>query len=82
MPKFYVTTGDFKCIVDKKTAKEAAVAAFETLDESPSSQLGLITMVSEHGYDSEDMDNRYFCTINLLEQADQLGYYKTQDWFE
>jgi hypothetical protein len=82
MPKFYVTTGDFKCLMDKKTPREAAVAAFETLENSPSANLGLVTMVSELGYDSEDMNNLYFCTIDLLEASDQLGYYKTDDWFD
>jgi hypothetical protein len=68
--------------MDKSTPRDAAIAAFKTLEINPVDQLGLITMVSEHGYESEDPENLFFDTVSLLEASDQLGYYKTDDWFD
>jgi hypothetical protein len=81
MAKYYVTSGAFKQIIDRPTPKKAAVDAFKTLENKPVKSLGTIVMVSESGFDSDnDDDDFYFSTIEILEQSDQLGNYKSEDW--
>jgi hypothetical protein len=80
MAKYYVTSGAFKQIIDRPTPKKAAVDAFKTLENKPVKSLGTIVMVSESGFDSDNDDDFYFSTIEILEQSDQLGNYKSEDW--
>ena len=81
MAKYYVTSGAFKQIIDRPTPKKAAVDAFKTLENKPVKSLGTIVMISESGFDSDnDDDDFYFSTIEILEQSDQLGNYKSEDW--
>jgi len=50
------------------------------LENNPVSSLGTIVMVSEIGFNSDNDDDFYFSTIEILEQSDQLGNYKSDDW--
>lgn len=77
MAKYYISTGEFKCVLDRQNQKIAAVDAFKILNNA---DLGVITMVSEHGFESEADDNIYFHTINLLEESGQIENYINQDW--
>jgi len=80
MAKYYVISGDFKQIIDRPTPKKAAIDAFKMLENKPVSSLSSIVMVSEAGFDSNSDDDLYFSTIEILEQSDQLGNYKSEDW--
>ncbi len=76
MPKYYVDAGDLKKIVDAITPTNAAVIAFKTLEAQPVPSLRNVTIVSEEGFDSVSSDDLCFSTIELLEQSDQIGFYK------
>ena len=80
MAKYYVTSGEFKQIIDRPSPKKAAIDAFKMLENNPVSSLGTIVMVSEIGFNSDNDDDFYFSTIEILEQSDQLGNYKSDDW--
>lgn len=76
MPKFYVDAGEFRKIIDSNDPKNAAVEAFKTLEENPTSTLSSVTVVSEEGFDSNNENDWCFSTMDLLEQSDQLAQYK------
>jgi hypothetical protein len=80
MPKFYVSTGDFQVLLSRQDAKTAAYDAFEQLSDHSPSKLGIITIVSEHGFNSCELDDYCFSTLDLLEDTDQLQNYKLEDW--
>jgi hypothetical protein len=80
MPKYYVSSGDLQKIISAENHKKAAIAVFEQLDALSVDSLGIITLVSERGFDAFDDDDVYFPTMDLLEAADQLGNYKLEDW--
>lgn len=82
MPKFYVSSGDLRCTIDRENQHEAAIGAFQSLQDNPVDRLGTLTMVSEHGYDSEADDDMYFCTIDLLDKTDQLESYLHTEWMD
>lgn len=82
MPKFYVSCGDLQEIVVKETPWDAAVAAFEKLDEYHIEKLSKVTLVSEHGFDSDADDDSWLVTLELLEETDQVGNYKSTDWLD
>ncbi len=81
MPKFYVISGDFRCALNGTDPKSAALDAFARLEDSPVEELAEVTLVSEHGFESEAEDDFYICTMNLLEEADQLQNFHPKDWF-
>jgi hypothetical protein len=82
MPKYYVSSGELQRAIDRPKPKDAAVAAFNTLKERPVKLLGKLTMVSEHGFDSEADDDIYFCTVDLLDETDQLENYLHCEWMD
>jgi hypothetical protein len=77
MPKYYVDAGDFRKIIDEKTPTNAAIEAFRTLESNPVPSLSSITIVSEIGFDSNSEDDWCMSTMEILEQSDQLGRYKS-----
>jgi len=78
MPKYYVSTGEVKKVIDSPDAKTAVIDVFKSLD---SENLGFITVTSEKGFDANDPDDLVWLTMNLLEEVDKLGDYKSEDWF-
>lgn len=82
MAKYYVSSGDFKQIIDGKTHKQAAIDAFKKLTNQPVDNLGAIVMVSETGFNSDSDEDFYFSTLEILEQSDQFGNYKSKEWLE
>ena len=82
MPKYYISSGDLQHTVDCPQPKAAALNAFESLRGNPVEQLGKLTVVSEHGFDSDNDDDTYFCTIDLLDETDQLESYMHTEWME
>lgn len=82
MAKYYVSSGDFKLIIERTNHKQAAIDAFKQLANKPVDHLGSIVMVSETGFNSNSDDDFYFSTIEILEQSDQLGNYKSKEWLE
>lgn len=83
MPKFYVTSGDFQCITDRPTPREAAVSAFTNyLPMNYKKDLAKITSVSEQGYTSEDEDKTFFMTSDLLVETGQIDQYKAKNWLK
>lgn len=77
MPKYYVNAGEFKYIISRPTPKDAAIDAFRELENNPVSQLNYITVVSEHGFNDEEVqpDDYWFLTLEILEQSDQVENY-------
>jgi hypothetical protein len=82
MAKYYVSSGDFKLVIERNSHKQAAVDAFKQLTHKPVDSLGSVVMVSETGFNSNSDDDFYFSTIEILEQSDQLGNYKSKEWLE
>jgi hypothetical protein len=82
MPKYYISSGDLQHMTDKPQPKAAAIDAFENLKSCPVSQLGKLTVVSEHGFDAGHDDDMYFCTVDLLDETDQLESYVHTEWIE
>lgn len=82
MPKYYISSGDLQHTVDRPQPKAAAIDAFETLRGSPVETLGKLTVVSEHGFDSDNEDDTYFLTIDLLDETEQLEAYMHTEWME
>lgn len=80
MAKYYVTSGELKQIIDRPTPKKAAIDAFKTLSLNPVKSLASIIIVSETGFNSNKDDDLVFSTIEILEQSDQLGNYKSEEW--
>lgn len=80
MAKYYVSSGDFKQVIDRPNHKNAAIDAFKTLATNPVKSLGSVVMVSEHGFNSDSDEDFYFSTLEILEQSDQLKNYKSKDW--
>jgi len=73
MPKFYVTSGDLKRIIDRPDAKTAAVDSFKSMT---SESVNIVTMVSERGFDSETDQDLFFYTMDILEASDKLDGYE------
>ncbi len=80
MAKYYVSSGDLRLAVSADTSRDAAIDAFARLSENPIQSLGKLTMVSEHGFDSEADDDCYFCTIDLLEETGQMDNFTSSEW--
>jgi hypothetical protein len=82
MPKYYVSSGDLNITCDNDFPEKAALAAFNTIKQHPIKELGKLTVVSEHGFDSNRDDDRYFITADLLDETDQLDNFKSTEWLE
>lgn len=80
MPKYYVSSGDFQAVIDRPDPKTAVIDAFRQLEDSPVDSLGFATVVSEKGYNLNHANDIWFPTLDILEQADQIGNYKMKDW--
>ncbi len=76
MAKYYVDAGQFRKVIDGPDPKKAAIEAFRTLENNPTSSLRSFTIVSELGFDTNSENDWCFSTMDLLEQSDQLGDYK------
>ncbi len=79
MPKYYVSSGDLQQTIDRDNPKTAAIDVFMNMKNNP--DLGKITLVSESGYDSENENDMYFCTLYLLDETNQLDAYLQEEWF-
>ena len=77
MAKYYVDAGDLKVIIDRPNAKRAAIDAFKTLTHNPVETLNGVTVVSEEGFEVVNDNDWGFSTMELLEQSNQLGTYKS-----
>jgi hypothetical protein len=77
MPKYYVDAGEFRKIIEEKTPTNAAIEAFRALENNPVRTLSSITVVSELGFDANSEDDWCMSTMEILEQSDQLGRYKS-----
>lgn len=80
MPKYYVSSGDFQQIIDRPDPETAVYDAFKLLGDTSPARLGLITLVSEHGFDSCEDEDTYYGTIGVLEDTGQLENFKLEDW--
>lgn len=81
MPKYYVSSGDLKHIITRKNTREAAIDTYRKLpDMKKVGKLGLLTMVSERGFDSEDQDDSWYITTDLLEETEQADDFSVLDW--
>jgi hypothetical protein len=78
--KFYIKSGDLEEICNKKTPKDAAISAFNTMKDKFIGKLAKLTVVSQNGFDENNDENVYFCTCNLLEETGQLNNFKSADW--
>jgi len=78
MPKYYVSTGDFNQVIDRPDPKTAIYDAFKLLGGAE--HLGLLTLVSEHGFDSCEEEDVYYGTIGVLEDTGQLDNFTLEDW--
>ena len=82
MPKYYISSGDFQKVLSSPDHTTAAYDAFNKLKEDSPKNLGLITIVSEHGFDSCVDEDYCFSTLHLLEDTDQLQNYKLDNWIK
>jgi len=82
MPKYYVSSGDLNVTCDNDRPEKAAVAAFNQIKRNPIKELGKLTVVSEHGFDSNCEDDRYFITADLLDETNQLDDFKLTEWLD
>lgn len=83
MPKFYVSSGDLQVTNESDAPKNAALAAFMKIkDIQPIEKLGRLTVVSEHGFDSDREDDTYFMTSDLLDETNQLEDFASTEWVE
>ncbi len=69
MPKYYVSSCDFKAVVSAPTAKEGAIKAFARDASSLKGRLSEIVVVSEHGGDSYRDEDVAFSTNFVLREA-------------
>jgi hypothetical protein len=79
MPKYYVDAGDLRKVIDRPDPKTAAIDSFRTLEDNPVSSLNSVTIVSEEGFDADNENDWCFTTVEILEQSDQIGYYKSEE---
>ena len=71
MPKFYVETGKYRIIVDAPNIRDGAKRGLsKIIDKHTPHALGLLTLVSESGFDEEcnKDDSRYVETRVLLSE--------------
>ncbi len=80
MPKFYISSGDFKQVVDRPDSKTAVYDAFQSLKGDSPMRLGIIVVVSERGFDSIVDDDMIFSTLDVLEDTGQIENFKLEDW--
>lgn len=80
MSKYYVSSGDLNIICDSDTPDNAAIIAFNRMKDSPVGQLGRLTLVSEHGFDSEFEDDIYYITCDLLNETGQSADFQLAEW--
>ena len=68
MPKFYVETGEHRAVVDAPDLHEGARRGLsKIIDEQDPSSLGMLTCVSESGFDEEcDKDDSLFVDTEKL----------------
>jgi hypothetical protein len=74
MPKYYVNSGDLEFICTSDTPKNAAIKGFSNIKNLSINKLAIITIVSEHGFDSTHDDDYVFLTTNLLEETNQESF--------
>ena len=79
MPKYYISSGDFNQIIDRPDPETAVRDAFQLGGNLPDC-LGLVVLVSEHGFDSCEDEDVYYNTLNVLEDTGQLDNFKLEDW--
>lgn len=83
MLKFYVSSGDLQVTTESDVPKNAALAAFFKIkDIQPIKRLGRITVVSEHGFDSDKEDDTYYITSDLLDETNQIEDFASTEWTE
>jgi len=80
MPKYYVSSGDFSQVIDRPDPTTAIYDAFRALKDISPECLGLLTLVSEHGFDSCEDEDIYFATLSVLEDTGQIENFKLEDW--
>ena len=68
MAKYYVSTGGFKAIVNKKTIEDGLLAGLhKIIEENNCPDLGLIMSISERGFDSEcENDDTLFASTSVI----------------
>lgn len=71
MPKYYIHSGDLKTVIDRPTQKQAVVDAF-LRDAADAERLGIITLVSETGFEGDKDDDVFYPTERLLGEVGLL----------
>ena len=80
MPKYYVSSGDLNITLESDCPDNAAKTAFNKMKDNIIAQLGRLTVVSEHGFNSGRDDDTYYITCDLLNETDQLADFKSAEW--
>lgn len=76
MPKYYISSGDLRCEIDRPTKKMAIIDAFSNLEGVQA--LGIITQVSEVGYEISE-ESSFLITTKILEAIDDDENWKEGD---
>lgn len=71
MPKYYVSSGDLRIVIDRKDAEQASIDAFKAAinGDNPPQSFGTLTKISEAGFDSDLDDDLFALTTGILEKA-------------
>lgn len=80
MPKYYVSSGELNVACDTENPDDAVLFAFNRLKDVPVNQLGRLTLVSEHGFDSDLDDDVYYITCDILNETGQAEDFQLAEW--
>ena len=79
MPKYYVRSGGFQCVVDQPDQDEGLIRGLSKIIEAhPDDALGLLTQISERGFDDDGMndDTQFISTAEVLRQLGLADLYE------
>lgn len=71
MPKYYVSSGDLRIVIDRENADIASIDAFKLAinGDNPPQSFGTLTKISEAGFDSDLDDDLFSLTERIMEKA-------------
>lgn len=68
MPKYYVDSGNLRCVCDALDEMNAVQRALSRCPET--TMLGMVIRVNEQGFDEPHEDDLYIATLPFLEELD------------